>query len=116
MLHKGTQDEEASESRENARAGRCNLWLGAEEKHLQGHGGHTWVHLTVVGHSVRVHNVLEPGCEGVEGEKGGWRRGGGQAVVERVDPAATFPLIKQKQENDAKYETVIMEMLKVPWT
>lgn len=85
-----------------ARAEGCDLWLGAGEKHLQGGEGHTWVHLTVVGHSVRVHNVLEPGCEGVEGEEGGWRRGGGQAVVERVDPAATFPLMKQKQEKKWK--------------
>lgn len=85
-----------------ALAERCDLWPGAGEKHLQGGEGHTWVHLTVVGHSVRVHNVLEPGCEGVEGEEGGWRRGGGQAVVERVDPTAAFPLMKQKQDTKWK--------------
>lgn len=61
-----------------------------------GDGGLTWVHLAVAGNSVRVDNVLEPRCEGVEREQGGWRRGGGQAVVERVDTAATFPLMGKK--------------------
>lgn len=70
-----------------------------------GDEGRTWVHLTVVGNSVRVDDVLESGCEGVEGEQGGWRRGGGQAVIERVDTAATFPLMTQKQ--DKKMENVL---------
>lgn len=60
--------------------------------------GRTRVHLTVVGNPVRVDNVLESSCEGVEGEEGGWRRGGGQPVVERVNAAATFPLMAPSQE------------------
>lgn len=70
--------------------------------------GRTWVHLTVVGNSVRVNNVLESGCEGVEGEQGGWRRGGGQAVVERVNTAATFPLMMQRQGKKGNCETFII--------
>lgn len=73
-----------------------------------GDQGRTWVHLTVAGNSVRVDNVLESGCEGVEGEQGGWRRGGGQAVVERVDTAATFPLMMQRQGKKGNCETFII--------
>ena len=56
----------------------------------------TWVDLAVAGHSVGVHDVLEAAGEGVEREQRRWRGGGGQAVIERVHAAATFPLTKKK--------------------
>lgn len=59
--------------------------------------GRTWINLAVVGHSVGVDNVLESSTERVEGKQGGGRCGGRQPVVERVNPAAAFPLMKEKQ-------------------
>lgn len=64
---------------------------------------HTWIDLTVAGYSVGINNVLETSCEGVEGKQGGWRGGGRQAVVERVDPTATLPL-KRKRDGLDKIE------------
>lgn len=53
----------------------------------------TWVNLTVTGHSISLYDALEAGREGVGREQGGRRGGAGEAVVERVHPAATLPLM-----------------------
>lgn len=72
------------------------LWLLAEETFLVV-CSRTWIDLAVAGHSVGIDNILETSCERVEGKQGRWRCGGRQAVVERIDPTATLPLMTEKR-------------------
>lgn len=55
----------------------------------------TWINFTVVCHTISINNVLKASCERVERKQRRWRRRGCQPVVERIDRAATFPLVRQ---------------------
>lgn len=72
------------------------LWLLAEETFLVV-CSRTWIDLPVAGHPVGINDALETSCERVEGKQGRWRCGRRQAVVERIDPAATLPLMTVKR-------------------
>lgn len=65
----------------------------------------TWINLSVTGHTIGIHDVLEVGSECV-GVKECWRRcGRRQTVVERVHTATTLSLRCRKVKNKRKFTT-----------
>lgn len=62
----------------------------------------TWVDFTVVCNTVSIDNVLKASCERVEWKQRRWRRRGRQPIVERIDCAATFPLVRQIKAEQKK--------------
>lgn len=58
----------------------------------------TWVDLSIAGYPVSIDNILKACSESVSGEESRRRGAGRQAVVKRINAAATLPLRNRKKD------------------